>query len=75
MSWQPHTRRPLDPKQTVIVAVPCAIDGQPYLLAELYRWEERFGCWIGENSGLRIKHAVFWWLAETELLASLPAQP
>ena len=76
MIWQPHTRIPEQPGQTAIIAVKCAKDDPDdvdrYLLAELYRFDQRFDCWISEGSGLKLKHDVFWWLPETDLLATLP---
>lgn len=75
--WQPHTRRPSGPEMAVIAIRPPVefaddADG-PLLLAELYRWDERWQCWMSEGSGLKIHHAVFWWMSETDVLQGLPS--
>ena len=76
MIWQPHHRTPDAPGQVAIIAVKCVpvdpTDCDRYLLAELHRYDERYACWMAEGSGLKIKHAEFWWLLETELLETLP---
>ena len=74
-TWNPHTELPTAP-ETAIVAVdqgdvyPDAPG--PFLLDEVYRFDVRYQRWIGETSGLLLKHARFWWMREDDLLASLP---
>ena len=76
MIWQPNHRTPERPGEVALIAVKCEkhdpTDCDCYLLAELYRFDPHFGCWIGEGSGLKLKHAEFWWMPETELLETLP---
>lgn len=71
MHWNTHVVR-ADPKQPALIAVHCLIDNKPYLLEELYVWDEGHACWISERCGLKLKHQAYWWLPETDLLETLP---
>lgn len=68
ITWNPHTRRP-DGPETAIIAIN---DEGYFLLAEVYRWDERWNCWMSEAGGLKLRHAVFWWAREEEVLRGLP---
>ena len=72
MIWHTHII-PAAPKQTAIIAVYCKDDGAPYLLPEIYVWSEQHGCWITESTGLKLKHTEYWWIAETDVLETLPS--
>lgn len=78
MIWQPHTRTPEHPSQTAIIAVECVelapgdCDNRHFILSDIYRFDTRYGCWMTEVTGLKLKHKAFWWLPEDELLATLP---
>lgn len=75
MIWQPHHRKP-EAGQTAIIAIKPPKDDpddvSSILLAELYRYDPHWGCWLTEVSGLKLNATEFWWLPERELLATLP---
>jgi hypothetical protein len=68
--WHTNTTRP-EPNQTAIIAVQCLMDGAPFALG-IYRWHEAYGCWMHEETGLKLKRDAYWWQAESDLLAGLP---
>ena len=75
--WRPHTEVPTPPI-SALIAIPQTqedpSDSAHYLLSDLYVYfpanQQR---WVHEESGKPIKHPVFWWLNEAELIASLDA--
>ena len=75
MIWQPHTRKP-EALLPALIAVPGVGDGDPddgpFLLPGIYHFDTRFGCWMNEHTGLKLRHETFWWISETDILASLP---
>lgn len=79
MNWRPHTQHPDGPEVAIIAVMPSEEeyfdDERGYIAAELYEWNVKHGCWLGETNGLLLKRDVFWWLPEIELLASLPSLP
>lgn len=74
MTWHTHIAAP-EPNQTALIAVHCPIDDKPFLLDEIYRFDVTHGCWMSESSGLKLKHAAYWWMPESALLAGLPPAP
>lgn len=71
MTWRTHIAA-AEPNQTAVIAVHCPVDGTPFLLGEIYRFDPHFGCWMSEINGLKLHHEAFWWLPEIELLETLP---
>jgi hypothetical protein len=45
---------------------------EPALMTELHIWDRATNCWMSERGGMPIRHPVFWWLPEVEVLPSLP---
>lgn len=73
-AWRPHTETPAGPDTAIIAIRPPADyvgDVETILLGEVYRYDMTNG-WRGEIGGFPIKHAVFWWMREDELLQDLP---
>lgn len=73
--WRPHTEKPREIPCTAIIAVLDKGDGQPNLLSGVYTFTVHRDSWWDEISGKPITELVFWWRAETELLADLPILP
>lgn len=72
MNWHPHTETP-DGLLTAVIAVESMeSDDRPYIAGEIYEWRPEHECWMGETNGLTLKHPVFWWMPERELLETLP---
>ena len=71
MSWRPHTDLPAA-GEVAVIAAPCQLDGAPFLLPELYRFDVAEGRWFGARNVLLLKHEVFHWLPESELLQTIP---
>jgi len=71
MPWHTNTVRP-EPNQTAIIAVQLPSCETPWLMPELYYWCEQYGSWMSETNHLKLKHDVFWWQAESDLLGDLP---
>jgi hypothetical protein len=74
LRWRPHTERPTGSETALIAIRPIEEEsGQPEarLLAELHIWSRNDDQWFSERGGMPIRHPVFWWLPETDVLQSL----
>ncbi len=71
ITWHTHIV-PAEPNQTALIAVHCPMDDAWFLLGQIYRWCEKHNCWIGEDNRLKLKYADYFWLAETDLLRTIP---
>ncbi len=71
MRWRPHTERPATADPALIV-VRQPRTGLPFVLPELYRFHASDELWFGAANVLLLKHEVFHWLPEAELLRTLP---
>lgn len=69
--WNTHIVRP-EPNQTAIIAACCPMDDQPFLLPEIYRWDEKHQCWMAESTGLKLKQPAYFWLPEEDVLEAIP---
>lgn len=73
--WNPGATRPDDDVAAAIVIRVLISEAEresTILLGEIYRFDVATDCWVGHLSGLRLKHTVFWWAAEADLLEGLP---
>lgn len=76
IDWHPHTHWPTGPETALIAIRPpkdFLDDAEKILLGEVYRYDVPAGRWVGEWSGLLLKHTEFWWASETDLLVDLPS--
>lgn len=70
MNWHSHIVA-ATPGQTAVIAVPCACC-RLRIMPEMYRWSGEHTCWMSESTGLKLKHADFFWLPENDLWETLP---
>lgn len=71
--WRPHTETPSERYSAALIAMPDLDDPEtepPYILG-IYIWSHDAE-WRCETNGAPMRQAVYWWLPETELLATLP---
>lgn len=73
-TWNAASVIPTEPETAVIAVLPHSAapeDSSPFLLAEVFRFDPHYQRWIGETSGLLLKHKSFWWAREEDVLAGL----
>jgi hypothetical protein len=46
------------------------MDNEPFVLG-IYRFDESYGCWMDETTGLKLKRDDYFWLPEADLLGTL----
>jgi hypothetical protein len=73
MNWKPHTQQPTGNETFAALFAIRADDGDLVLLDGLRQWLPESGRWIVESTDEDVTEAVFWWLAESEVLAPLEA--
>jgi hypothetical protein len=74
MNWHTHIVKPAPFETAVIAVIPHPgdfHDNKPFLLGEIYRFDPKHDCWIGEANGLILKHQTYFWMPEDQLLRSL----
>lgn len=76
-TWHPASEAPTLPETAVIATKlpneysPDAMGGY-FILDEMYRFDLKLQRWLGETSGLLLRHESYWWMRENDLLAGLP---
>ena len=67
MRWRPHTEKPEPDVMSGVIACP---DPQGAFLLGVKLW--RNGQWVDEDDGFPVKSEKFWWIPESEVVATLP---